>query len=151
MHSVDLIVDLVSLASVSMSVRCFIQPRNFEISPYMYGVKEVVDLSLSIKAVFLPPCFSLLHHSTLEENITYKYTHFHTTTSFKPRVSPPPAIMQIPTILTTIALAATALGSCPNGPYAKGSDCAGACIGAQRCSEHIDEVVRTAIYLSFEP
>ena len=59
----------------------------------------------------------------------------------------PPTIMQILTILTTLALAATALASCPNGPYVKGADCGGACVGAERCSEHTDEVVRTSIYI----
>lgn len=55
--------------------------------------------------------------------------------------------MQIITILTTLALAATALAACPNGPYAEGAECAGACVGAQRCSKNTDHVVRTAIYL----
>ena len=53
------------------------------------------------------------------------------------------------TMLTTLALAAIALGSCPNGPYTKGSDCGGACIVAERCSDHTDEVVRTSIHLLY--
>ena len=57
--------------------------------------------------------------------------------------------MQILTILTTFALAATALGSCPNGPYYEGGACDGDCVGAQRCSKSTDHVVRIAIYVVF--
>ena len=57
--------------------------------------------------------------------------------------------MQILTMLTTLALAATALASCPNGPYYEGGECAGDCVGALRCSKGTDDVVRTAIYLLY--
>ena len=50
--------------------------------------------------------------------------------------------MQVSAILTTLALAATALAACPNGPYSEGGSCAGACEGAQRCSKNTDHVVR---------
>ena len=57
--------------------------------------------------------------------------------------------MQIFTILTTFALAATALAACPNGPYEQGSACGGGsdCAGALRCSKKSDHVVHTAILL----
>lgn len=55
--------------------------------------------------------------------------------------------MQISAILTTLALAATALAACPNGPYSEGGSCAGACDGAQRCSKNTDHVVRIALAL----
>ena len=70
-------------------------------------------------------------------------------TSTKPK--PPPANMQIVTILTTLALAATALAACANGPYLEGGSCGGGsdCEGAQRCSKNAsgkttNHVVRTA-------
>ena len=55
--------------------------------------------------------------------------------------------MQLFTILTTLALAATALASCPNGPYEAGSECGGDCIDARRCSKNTNHVVRTVIHL----
>ena len=59
--------------------------------------------------------------------------------------------MQIVTILSTLALAATALAVCPNGPYLQGSACGDGsdCAGALRCSKNAagqktHHVVRTA-------
>ena len=58
--------------------------------------------------------------------------------------------MRTSIILTTVALAATALAgplletrSCPTGPYKEGSSCSAECLGALKCSDNLYDVVRT--------
>ena len=56
--------------------------------------------------------------------------------------------MQLFTVLTTLALAAGALATCPTGPKQQGSACGSECNNLKRCSLNNQHVVRYS-YLSF--
>ena len=81
--SVDLIVDPVSLASASMSVRCHLITQLSAFSIHVWCSGPVIVYKRSC----FPPSFSLLHHSTLKEDINH--IHVHTLSYHNPNIQPP--------------------------------------------------------------
>lgn len=139
---------MVSLATASIQVRHRIYLRNV-VTPY-----DMVNRQSSIKSVHLPPFFSLWpiipnsktkSHTSTQTLIPKPKTH----NLFQaPKPPPPPqAIMQLLTVLTTLAFAASALAVCASGPRQQGSACGSECTNLKRCSLNNQHVVCTAISL----